>query len=318
MASRDTFRHLLSGILLLVLCSCHKEEGTSGGIIATLSGKPVSVEDLRETARFSGMPGLSALPLDKWPAEVRQILFQETVVDRLLLDYAANHGIEVTPENVSREKDRIAAASSAGSPSQPSSDRFSPPNHLLRRKLLLEKVAESLAPQPEIPARELKAYYLEHKAHFTLQEKAVVRDIVVRSEDEGNSILTALKGGSSFQALAKVKSLSPEARNGGLLPPFAMGEMPAPFYRAFSMKPGEVSPLIPSPYGYHILKLVRIIPPEVLPFSSVRTRIRAKIDRTSVDRALKVWVQKKLGESSLQIHPQYRSIFSLQPSLGSK
>ena len=160
--------------------------------------------------------------------------------------------------------------------------------------------------------RKLKEDYKSHLAHYTLPERAEAKDIVVRSEDEGKAILAALAAGSSFSALSKAKSLSPEGKNGGLLPPFAMGEMPSPFNRLFSMKPGEVSPLIPSPYGYHILKLVRMIPAHVRKFASVKSSIRKKIVRRARRKELEDWFSKEMSRNPLVVLPRYRPFLSLQ------
>jgi peptidyl-prolyl cis-trans isomerase C len=293
-------------LAVLVLCSCHKQGGTNVGVVATLGEAPIAVSDLVETARFIGMSELASRPLAKWPASTEKTIFQETVYDRLLLDEARKEDLSVTEGEIARERNRLV---SAASPSD-QSDHFSPQESLIRRKLLLEKAASAVAPAHRIGTKILKAYYLEHKDRFNVQEKVIVRDIVVRSEDEGNSILAALKAGSSFSALAKAKSLSPEASNGGLLPPYGMGEMPSPFYRAFSMKPGEVSPLITSPYGYHILKLLKVLPPGTRTFSEVEEDIRSSINLEARSRTLKSWISEQLEKTPLVIRKPYRSILS--------
>jgi peptidyl-prolyl cis-trans isomerase C len=310
MRRQERFRGLIPGLLLLIVCSCNKPVEPIGRVVATLGGKTISVNDLKETAQFVGLNDLALRPLDKWPQALKKTIFQETVYDRLLLDNARHEGVSITDEEIASERERLVKAASPSG----QSDHFSPSEALLRRKLLLEKSAATIAPPPRIGTKVLKAYYLEHKDRFSVQEKVIVRDIVVRSENEGNSILAALNGGNSFSALAKAKSLSPEAQNGGLLPPYAMGEMPSPFYRAFSMKPGEVSPLIPSPYGYHILKLLKIIPPSVRPFSDVKDLIRSEIDLEAENRALKNWFSEQLAKTPLVIRPHYKQDLSFPTS----
>lgn len=301
-----TTRRLLAGILLL-FCSCHKGENPAGVVVATLSGQPISEGDLQESARFVGLPDLSLKPLDTWPSHELKIIFQETVVDRLLLEKAKSIGLTVRESQVTEERRQLSLSSSPTGSSLP----FTPPDDLIRRRILLEKTARVVAPAQDIGTAALKAYYKGHMDRFTIPEKAVVRDIVVRSEDEGKAILDAIKAGNSFSALAKAKSLSPESRNGGLLPAFALGEMPSPFYRAFSMKPGDVSPLISSPYGYHILKLVQIVPSSVRPFSAVRDRIRDAMNRSSRTLALRSWVLAEIQKKILVIRPAYLPTLSM-------
>ena len=303
------FRHaLIPGLILLALPACHRNPSTPEGVVATLSGEPVSSEDLRETARFIGLEALASRPLDSWSSSQADIVLRETVYDRLLERKGKEIGVEVSPEEVAAERKRLVET---GAPS-PARSPYSPPDSFIRRKLMLEKTSRKVAPAPEVTLRELRDDYKRHLAHYTIPERAEAKDIVVRSEDEGRAILAALAAGSSFSALAKVKSLSPEGKEGGDLPPFAMGEMPAPFNRVFSMKPGEVSPLIPSPYGYHILKLVRMIPAHVRGFSSVKASIRKKIVRRLRRKMLADWFSKEMRRQPLVIRPRYRALLSLK------
>ncbi|EQD23924.1 MAG: hypothetical protein D084_Lepto4C00666G0001, partial [Leptospirillum sp. Group IV 'UBA BS'] len=197
-------RHLfLTGLFLLLLPSCNRENHSPEGVVATLSGTPVSSEELRETARFIGLESLSSRPLDTWSPVLASLVLRETVYDRLLDEKAKKAGLDVSPGEVDEERKRLAGISAPS----PSRSPYLPPETLIRRKLLLEKVTEEVAPAPKITTRELRTAYRQDLAHYTLPERAVAKDIVVRSEDEGKAILAALAAGNSFSALAKAKSL---------------------------------------------------------------------------------------------------------------
>ncbi len=300
-------KRLLPLLLLLFLSSCHPGR-SSEGAVATLAGKPVTVSDLRETARFMGMEKTASRAFDEWSPSLAKTVFEETLYDRLLLETARKNGLDVSPGDLRAEADRIASISSpdAGVAQRPADD-------LVRRKLLLEKAVAFLAPLPKIPPKEIREAYNRDKEHYSFPQRAVVRDIVVRSEDEGKAILSALASGSSFSALAKAKSLSPESAKGGLLPPFAQGEMPAFFSAAFTMKPGNVSPLLSSPYGYHILKLLKLLPSGVRPFGTVRSRIEHHLQEKARKDFLAHWFSDKLESEHLEILPKYAPIFSTAP-----
>lgn len=303
-----TRRTGLAFLLLTLVASCHPKSPSSEGAVATLAGKPVTVAELRDTARFMGLGKVSDRPFESWAPALAKTVFEETLYDRLLLESADKRGVTVTPEEVQDETKRIVSLSAPEGGSPPVFSEV-----LVRRKLLLLKTAELIAPAPEIPRKAALAEYNREKDHFALPERALVRHIVVRSEDEGKAILAALTTGSSFSALAKVKSLSPESAKGGLLPPFSLGEMPALFSAAFSMKPGEVSPLLSSPYGYHILKLVKIIPPRTPSFREVREKIEKTLQERSQKSELTRWFSKKIDSERLVIVPKYASTLSLSP-----
>nr|EES53344.1 MAG: putative peptidyl-prolyl cis-trans isomerase [Leptospirillum ferrodiazotrophum] len=301
-----TARFRLAFIFLFLAASCHAKEAPLEGAVATLAGQPVSVADLRETARFMGVGGVADRPFTTWTPAFAKTVFEETIYDRLLAEAAQRQGISVSPKEIQEEKKRILAISApeGGRPVELSEE-------LVRKKLLLAKAAEQVAPAPEISRKAALAEYNRRKGHYETPERALVRDIVVRSEDEGKAILTALAAGNSFSALARAKSLSPEGAKGGLLPPYALGEMPALFALAFSMKPGEVSPLLSSPYGYHILKLVKILPSADLPFRKVRDRIERHLREKAQREALAQWLAGKIRTEHLTILPKYASTLSL-------
>lgn len=81
--------------------------------------------------------------------------------------------------------------------------------------------------------------------------------ILVTSEAEAKMLLGKIKGGADFAALAKQYSKDPgSAAKGGDLGYFPTGTMVEPFEKAaFSLKPGEVSGIVQSPFGYHIIKV---------------------------------------------------------------
>ncbi len=303
-----TRRTGLAFFLLILVASCHPKSPATEGAVATLAGKPVTVSDLRDTARFMGTGKATERPFETWPPALAKTVFEETLFDRLLLESAEKRGVTISPEELQEEKKKIAALSApeGGSPATLSDD-------LVRKKLLLQKVTALIAPLPEIPRKAALADYNRHKDHFSLPERALVRDIVVRSENEGKAILSALATGNSFSALAKAKSLSPESAEGGLLPPYSLGEMPALFSVAFSMKPGEISQLLSSPYGYHILKLVKILPPRTPPFREVRERIERHLQEQSQKLALAQWFAEKVRADNLSVLPKFAATLSGSP-----
>jgi parvulin-like peptidyl-prolyl isomerase len=80
--------------------------------------------------------------------------------------------------------------------------------------------------------------------------------ILVKSEDEAKTIAEQLKAGSSFEEVARAKSICPSGKKGGTLGWFTRGQMVKEFEKAaFSMKKGQVSPPVKSQFGWHIIKV---------------------------------------------------------------
>lgn len=79
--------------------------------------------------------------------------------------------------------------------------------------------------------------------------------ILVAHEFEAKDILKKLESGVSFEKLASDFSMCPSSRQGGNLGEFPKGRMVPAFEKALlSIKPGEVSGIVRTQFGYHIIR----------------------------------------------------------------
>ena len=86
--------------------------------------------------------------------------------------------------------------------------------------------------------------------------KVKARHILVKTESEGKKILEELKKGANFAKLAQEKSECPSKKKGGDLGWFGRGKMVPEFEKAaFSLKKGEISNIVKTQLGYHIIKV---------------------------------------------------------------
>jgi parvulin-like peptidyl-prolyl isomerase len=112
-----------------------------------------------------------------------------------------------------------------------------------------------------------------------------------RTEEEakqlGNDLLKKITGGESFEQLAKKHSDDPSAKNGGDLGWFGKGDMVLPFEEAsLKLKTGEVSQLVKTQFGYHIIKLTA----KNESFSDLKSFIASAISAEKKQTAVKEYV----------------------------
>jgi len=79
--------------------------------------------------------------------------------------------------------------------------------------------------------------------------------ILVKTEKDVNSILERLKKGEKFSKIAKDVSRCPSKKRGGDLGTFGRGQMVKEFENAaFALQKGEISGIVKTQFGYHIIK----------------------------------------------------------------
>jgi parvulin-like peptidyl-prolyl isomerase len=105
---------------------------------------------------------------------------------------------------------------------------------------------------------EVNKYYEENKADFDTPVAIVARHILVPTKEEAELALERIKKGESFETVAKEMSTDKiSAQKGGIIGPFRKGELVKEFEDVvFSLNKGEISEIVESPYGMHIITKV--------------------------------------------------------------
>ena len=102
-----------------------------------------------------------------------------------------------------------------------------------------------------------------------------------------------LKAGHDFAALAKEFSQGPSSTKGGDLGYFARGQMVTPFEdAAFSLKPGEVSDIVETKFGYHIIKVVDKKPETTISYDEVRERLGLYLKGEKTKKEIRIYVKR--------------------------
>ncbi|HYN60032.1 MAG TPA: SurA N-terminal domain-containing protein [Rubrivivax sp.] len=174
-----------------------------------------------------------------------------------------------------------------------------------------------------VPQEELRRYYAENATRYTTAEERRASHILIAA-DKGKPAAERQKAKAKaaelleqvrqapaqFAELAKAHSNDPgSAERGGDLDFFGRGGMVKPFEDAvFAMKPGEISNLVETDFGYHIIQLSAVRGGEKKSFESVRAEIE--------DEVRKQLAQKRFAEAAEQFtNLVYEQSDSLQPAM---
>ncbi|MEP6557218.1 MAG: peptidylprolyl isomerase [Burkholderiales bacterium] len=146
------------------------------------------------------------------------------------------------------------------------------------------------APTDEAMTQFAKAAYQAKPDRFMQPAQIQARHILVKGTDaearaKAEGLLAELKKGADFAALAKKSSDDPgSAANGGDLGFFGRGQMVKPFEdAAFALEqPGDLSPLVESTFGFHIIELTKKRPAAPQPFVEVEKQLKDEAVKQSV------------------------------------
>ncbi|HET6439348.1 MAG TPA: peptidyl-prolyl cis-trans isomerase [Anaeromyxobacter sp.] len=256
--------------------------------VALVNGEPVPAEALDRELREAqaGTAGAGG------GLEVMKRRIVDELVERtLLLQQARARGIVVGQDQVERALLRVRADyPGTHFDDLLAQERLSQAElkARLKEQLLLERLFEAeVFPQIQVRPEEVEQYYASHEAEFQDPESVHVLQIVVASKDEAVQIRDKLKKApQTFAEVAKRSSIGPEGRNGGDLGLIGRGSgFPEVFDVCFSLPVNAISEVTPSPYGFHIFKVLERRPAQRRPLQKAADEIRQKLLRDKRGRA---------------------------------
>ncbi|WP_374587486.1 peptidylprolyl isomerase [Ideonella dechloratans] len=207
-----------------------------------------------------------------------------------LLQQANRSGQPVTPEMESRARDEVVLreifAQAAEKAGIPASADFKAQLELLRQTVLIRELFADYQKKHQPSEADAKAEYEKIKAASSGTEYHA-RHILVETEDEAKKLIEQLKGGASFEELAKKNSKDPgSAENGGDLD-FAKPETYVPeFGQALAaLKKGEYTQTpVKTQFGWHIIKLEDTREAKFPAFEEVKPQIMQRLAQASLQK----------------------------------
>lgn len=231
-------------------------------VIAVVNGVPIlraKVDaQVAQAQAYFQQQGLDPTS-EEGEAIVLQLRFQilDWMIDQELIAQAARReGITITDEEVDAEINKIISSSSAGDEAK--FDAWLAENGLTRDSFREQLRSEllSAALQTKVVA-----------SLPTTAEQVHARHILVNSEEQAMEVLQRLLSGESFTSLAAQYSQDRSTReDGGDLGFFPRGVMEPNFEAvAFTLQPGQISGIVQTPFGYHIIEVLERDPDRPIP-----------------------------------------------------
>ncbi|MDX9971550.1 MAG: peptidylprolyl isomerase [FCB group bacterium] len=297
------------------------------GPVASVRGKMIEAKDYREQylrtlAEISARAGGKGVD-DAIRFQLGMQTLRRLVADEILAQDAVRLKLEVPAEDLDKAwqnelkileeqtKKEGQPASSEAELLQRAGTTRDAARAELRKVMLIDRMRERIAKDNGVAVSdaEIDKYLKEHAARFDSSTRYHIRHILVRPEastlgkptdsdkakarNEAEQALGRIRSGQSFEAVAKEVSDAPRKEEGGDMGLMRLDDMGPVLSEAVKkLKPGEISGVIESDYGCHLVQLVDTQAGEKVDTEAIKPRIRKGLLAEKAEEAVQKYIEK--------------------------
>lgn len=299
--------------LTLILASTvvlAEEKKTNSDRVAVVNGVNIASKDFNQALNYYlqmvAQRG-QQIPESQMP-EIKNAILENLIITELLFQESKQKGIQVNAEDVTKQLQSIKQQV----PSEAEFKKLLGENQITESDLRLQierdmaiqqLINNEVAQKVMISDEESKTYYDTHPQSFVQPEQVRASHILIKvdadateaQKTEARKKITAiqqkLKKGEDFASLAENYSEDTTSKKGGDLGYFGRGQMVEPFEEAaFSLKPNEISDIVETQYGYHLIKVVDKKPEAKLTYAEVKDRLDQYLKQQKLQSAEKLYI----------------------------
>ena len=294
---------VLAAVLFFTACSGNG--GSSSSLKITAKDLDLEVQKTISQYESQGMQ----VP-EEQKAQLRDAVLTQMVERKLLLHEAEQSGIEV-------DKDEFEAQFSSLKSQFPNDEAFAEAlsqrgytEDMFKAEMaeimtLQAFLEEEISSKIELSEEELQTFYKENPEYFATEESVNASHILIELDEDADKAAEAdaygrmedlaarIADGEDFAELAREYSEGPSAPRGGDLGSFQRGSMVKAFEdAAFAMEPGEISDIIRTEFGLHLIQLTDRSEGGILSFDDAREAIETFLRQEKEQEAVSSYVQE--------------------------
>lgn len=279
--------------MLVMNSDTTKTDASDSGVVATVNGENITTDKLFESA----------------PDDLKSQLIEQAVMEQLINQEAEKENIKITDADINEAVEKQMEDIKSYFPTQEELDMY-----LMQQGTTLEefkedmkatlpfelKIRKLLEPQIDTSDEKIASYFEENKEQIMQSLKVQASHILVESEELAASLMEQIKDGADFAESAAEHSIDPGSKEkGGDLGFFGRGQMVPEFEEAaYNLEIGEVSEIVPSQHGFHIIKLTD---KETLTLEDDKEEIKDMLIMSEFNRLGPEWMKKIREASTIEI-----------------
>lgn len=149
---------------------------------------------------------------------------------------------------------------------------------------------------------EVEQYFRQHRREYDQPEQVRASHILLESDAEARFVLARLRRGDKFEDLARQYSKDPGSKEqSGDLGFVSRGQLVGEFEKAaFTLRPGQVSGIVKTQFGYHLIKVTGRKDPQPANLAQVRDQIRAQLLSKKREAAFQTWLKRIKAQAKIK------------------
>jgi len=245
---------LIIGLVVLTSKFAQTEGKNEEKVVAQIGNVKITLTEVQKEISRSGKSNSFADKLNTLTTEGKKKILDQLVREKLFSLASQDEGIKLDQD----EEEQLTKLR----------------NYLLIRKYKSEKIKQN-----PVTEQEMKNYYQQHNKEFIIPEKRKISHIIVKEQTRAEELLKQIKEGADFSQLARENNIDASKQRGGDLGWVSHGIMVKEFEDAsFQLSKGQLSEIVKTQFGYHIIKVEDIKLPEQKKYENVSADIKKRIE----------------------------------------
>jgi len=290
-------------------------------VAATFTGGAIEGDEIRQlmrpqlVARLQAGVQMSSEQLQQWARVLTDSELDHQLLVRQATGAAYKPDLAAARRELAQRREQMGEEAFAQTMAVQGVDEEVVVRKLAENQMVNQWMVEQVAPTITVSEEDAKGYYDEHKEEFALPASRRLWHILIAvppdtskerrklSRQNAEDILARLREGVSFQRLAKSGSDCPSsAQEGdlGLVPEDRLNKALQPVVR--KLAPGQISEIVESTTGYHLLLAGAAAPGVQLPFADVKQRILRRLQGEMVGQAMERMKQAARTAAQVEVH----------------
>jgi parvulin-like peptidyl-prolyl isomerase len=294
-------------VLAVAAAAC---SNVGGAPAASVGAAEISDERLQvDIASFTFLVGLSGAPCgtptggERQDAACARFTLTNEIQEEIVKAYATSHDLAVQESDVTDSIAQLEQNLGGAEALDAQLDQAGLTRadlHSLARRLVLFSVVQQAVVAERLDDETLRSIYDSSRAQFTNVE---VAHILVATRREAEDV-AAQATPENFARLAKQRSIDQvSAAAGGSLGTFSEAQFAQQFdptfvQAAIALQPGEISGVVQTQFGYHVIELVRRDTPT---FEQVRDQLASQ----QGPQVFQLWLQEQYASTDISVNPRY-------------